>query len=172
MLIISRITPAVTVLLLVLISVMPWGLGPSFQFAMPEAGIGFFPDVGATWFLPRMPGETGTYCGLTGERLKAADAIATGIATHHVPSARWHELKDALTDTAPVDSVRGSGAPMRIQVSKSAMTCAESRSPFGGIMSSGLVDFRSLMRRLFSGRPGTMAVPLVPPLSMPSLLST
>lgn len=79
--------------------------GDRFQFAMPEAGIGFFPDVGATWFLPRMPGETGTYCALTGERLKAADAIATGIATHHVPSARWRELKDALSDTAPVDSV-------------------------------------------------------------------
>ena len=52
--------------------------GDRFQFAMPEVGIGFFPDVGATWFLPRMPGETGTYCALTGERLRAADAIAAG----------------------------------------------------------------------------------------------
>ncbi len=47
--------------------------GDRFAFAMPEVGIGFFPDVGATWFLPRMPGELGTYCALTGERFDAAD---------------------------------------------------------------------------------------------------
>ena len=79
--------------------------GDRFQFAMPEVGIGFFPDVGATWFLPRMPGETGTYCALTGERLKAADAIALGIATHQVPSARWRDLMEGLAGTVPVDAV-------------------------------------------------------------------
>ena len=42
--------------------------GDKFVFAMPEVGIGFFPDVGGTWFLPRLPGELGTYCALTGER--------------------------------------------------------------------------------------------------------
>lgn len=78
--------------------------GDHFQFAMPEVGIGFFPDVGATWFLPRMPGEMGTYCALTGERLKAPDAIATGVATHHIPKARWGELLDALSGTAPVSA--------------------------------------------------------------------
>jgi enoyl-CoA hydratase len=76
--------------------------GDRCQFAMPEVGIGFFPDVGATWFLPRMPGETGTYCALTGERFKAADAIATGIATHYVPTARWDGLMQALAGTVPV----------------------------------------------------------------------
>ena len=45
--------------------------GDRFAFAMPEVGIGFFPDVGATWFLPRMPGELGLYCALTGERLES-----------------------------------------------------------------------------------------------------
>lgn len=72
--------------------------GDRFQFAMPEVGIGFFPDVGATWFLPRMPGEVGTYCALTGERLKSADALAAGIVTHCVPSDHWRELFDALVD--------------------------------------------------------------------------
>jgi len=79
--------------------------GDRFSFAMPEVGIGFFPDVGATWFLPRMPGELGTYCGLTGERFNAADALAAGVATHRIASARFTELIDALTGTDPVDTV-------------------------------------------------------------------
>ena len=79
--------------------------GDKFQFAMPEVGIGFFPDVGATWFLPRMPGEAGTYSALTGERLKAADALATGIATHRVASARFPDLLDALCGNASVDAL-------------------------------------------------------------------
>jgi len=79
--------------------------GDRFQFAMPEVGIGFFPDVGATWFLPRMPGELGTYCALTGERFDAADAIAAGIATHRIPSARFAALLEGLTGTVSVDAV-------------------------------------------------------------------
>jgi enoyl-CoA hydratase len=79
--------------------------GDRFTFAMPEVGIGFFPDVGATWFLPRMPGELGTYCGLTGDRFGAADAVAAGIATHRVPSARFGALLDGLTGTVSVDAL-------------------------------------------------------------------
>ncbi len=79
--------------------------GDRFQFAMPEVGIGFFPDVGATWFLPRMPGELGTYCGLTGERFNSADAYAAGIATHRIPSARFPALLDGLTGTVSVDAL-------------------------------------------------------------------
>jgi enoyl-CoA hydratase len=79
--------------------------GDKFLFAMPEVGIGFFPDVGATFVLPRMPGEIGTLCALTGERLKTADAVATGIATHYVPSARFAQLRDALCGLAAVDEV-------------------------------------------------------------------
>lgn len=78
--------------------------GDRFQFAMPEVGIGFFPDVGATWFLPRMPGELGTWCALTGDRLKTADAVAAGIATHHVRSERFPDLLDALCGNIPVDA--------------------------------------------------------------------
>lgn len=66
--------------------------------AMPETGIGLFPDVGGGWFLPRYPGELGTYFGLTGARGGAAEAIMTGYATHHVPSARLPALIDALAE--------------------------------------------------------------------------
>ena len=69
-------------------------------FAMPETGIGLFPDVGASVFLPKSPGETGMYLGLSGARLKAANAIYAGIGTHYVESARLEDLKGALCDTA------------------------------------------------------------------------
>jgi enoyl-CoA hydratase len=78
--------------------------GDRFQFAMPEVSIGFFPDVGATWFLPRLPGELGAYCALTGERLSAADAVAATVATHRVPSSRFPDLIDALCGVVPVDA--------------------------------------------------------------------
>jgi enoyl-CoA hydratase len=79
--------------------------GDRFLFAMPEVGIGFFPDVGATWFLPRLPGELGAYCALTGERLAAADAVAAGIATHRVSSARFADLAEALCGAVSVDAL-------------------------------------------------------------------
>ena len=77
--------------------------GDKFAFAMPEVGIGFFPDVGATWFLPRLSGRLGTYCALTGERLDGADAVVAGIATHRVPSARFPNLIESLCDADPVE---------------------------------------------------------------------
>jgi enoyl-CoA hydratase len=84
--------------------------GDRLQFAMPEVGIGLFPDVGATWFLPRLPGEFGTYCALTGARLGPADAVSAGIATHRVPSGRWPDLLDALCGTVSVDAILGAFA--------------------------------------------------------------
>ncbi|WP_068954763.1 enoyl-CoA hydratase/isomerase family protein [Pararhizobium polonicum] len=67
------------------------------RFAMPETGIGFFPDVGASWFLTRQTNELGTYVGLTGEPLGAADAILVGLADIFVRSERLAELTEALT---------------------------------------------------------------------------
>ena len=78
--------------------------GDRFSFAMPEVSIGFFPDVGATWFLPRLPGELGAYCALTGERLNAADGVAATIATHRVASSRFGDLADALCGAVSVDA--------------------------------------------------------------------
>jgi enoyl-CoA hydratase len=65
-------------------------------FAMPETGIGLFPDVGGGWFLPRLPGNAGLWLALTGARIKAADCCALGIATHYMPSEKVEAFKAAL----------------------------------------------------------------------------
>ncbi|HEY5834596.1 enoyl-CoA hydratase/isomerase family protein [Streptomyces sp.] len=73
--------------------------------AMPETGIGFFPDVGASYFLPRLPGGIGLYLGLTGTRISAAAAVECGLATHYVPAAELPALEAALP---------GGGDPARV----------------------------------------------------------
>ena len=65
-------------------------------FAMPETGIGLFPDVGGGWFLPRLRGELGTWLALTGARLKAVDVTAAGVATHYTDSELLPNLKQEL----------------------------------------------------------------------------
>jgi enoyl-CoA hydratase len=66
------------------------------RFAMPETGIGFFPDIGASWFLTRQPGEGTTWLALTGEIIGAGDAITLGLADTCVPSADLAALAAAL----------------------------------------------------------------------------
>ncbi|KAK9717293.1 3-hydroxyisobutyryl-CoA hydrolase [Basidiobolus ranarum] len=73
-------------------------------FAMPETKIGFFPDVGGSFFLPRLDGETGTYLALTGDRLKGEDTLYAGIATHYVPAARLEALEERLCELDTSDS--------------------------------------------------------------------
>jgi len=68
-------------------------------FAMPETGIGLFPDVGGSYFLPRLPGSTGIFLGLTGKRLKGADCVALGLAQVFVPHDRLAALEEALAQT-------------------------------------------------------------------------
>lgn len=65
-------------------------------FAMPETGIGLFPDVGGGYFLPRLPGQLGLYLALTGARLRAADALYVGVGDAMVPADRMDELADTL----------------------------------------------------------------------------
>ena len=77
----------------------------STALAMPETIIGFFPDVGGGYFLPRCPGQTGTYLALTGHRVGAVDAIYCGFATHYVPTAQHQELLQALSETNFADAV-------------------------------------------------------------------
>ncbi len=74
-------------------------------FAMPETGIGLLPDVGGTFFLPRLRGETGAWMVLTGARLKAAAACAVGIATHFMPRAQLPLLKADLAKGGDADAI-------------------------------------------------------------------
>jgi len=74
--------------------------------AMPETSIGLIPDVGGTWILSRSPGETGTYLGLTGERMNGSDAIYAGFSNIFVPSDRLSTLAGALAEPGlPVNTV-------------------------------------------------------------------
>lgn len=66
------------------------------QLAMPETGIGFFPDVGGTWLLSQAPGQLGTYFGLTGLSMNGADALRCGLADVLIPSEKLGELRQAL----------------------------------------------------------------------------
>ena len=111
----------------------PRGRRPLRASPCPRSASASFPDVGATWFLPRLPGELGTYCALTGERLDAADAVATGVATHRVPSARF-----------PICST-GSAARCR------SMRCSP---PLPSRPGQGPWRARPAIDRLFTGRPG------------------
>jgi enoyl-CoA hydratase len=74
-------------------------------FAMPETGIGLFPDVGATRFLNLCPGHIGRYLGLTGARIGPADARYCGFVTHVVPRERVPELVDALAVSERIEEV-------------------------------------------------------------------
>jgi len=77
-------------------------------FAMPETGIGLFPDVGGSYFLPRCPGQIGMYLSLTGARLKTPEALYAGIATHFIPIAKWDVVIASLANgDAPEQVLNG-----------------------------------------------------------------
>lgn len=67
-------------------------------FAMPETGIGFYPDVGGTYFLPRLPAFFGFYLGLTGDKIKSDDCMALGLTHHKVASDLLPEIIQNLAD--------------------------------------------------------------------------
>ncbi|MGJ4939739.1 enoyl-CoA hydratase/isomerase family protein [Bradyrhizobium sp. HKCCYLS1011] len=71
------------------------------KLAMPEVGLGFFPDVGGTWLLSHAPGELGTYFGLTGQTMNGPDAIHARFADTVVPSEKWPALREVLTKLRP-----------------------------------------------------------------------
>ncbi len=67
------------------------------RFAMPETGIGLFPDVGGGWYLPRLPGRVGVFLGLTGARLDGAECMSVGLATHYLPSDQLVTVKRRIS---------------------------------------------------------------------------
>ena len=79
--------------------------GDGLVFAMPEVSIGFFPDVGATYFLPRLPDGAGAYLGVTGARIGAGDAVELGLATSYVPSVRFADLAKALEASGDTNAI-------------------------------------------------------------------
>ena len=74
-----------------------------YVFAMPETGIGLFPDVGMTYALPRLPGRAGSYIALTSSRVGPDDALALGLATGYAPASAFAAILDRLASGAPVD---------------------------------------------------------------------
>jgi len=75
------------------------------RFAMPETGIGLFPDVGGAFFLSRCPGQLGVFLALTGTRISAADALFCGIGTAFVPAEKFNDLQTALSASGNVDAI-------------------------------------------------------------------
>lgn len=79
--------------------------GDKIAFAMPEVGIGFFPDVGGSYLLSRLPGQIGLYLGLTGERMKQGDCLATGLVTHTCSTTKFDALEEKLCEEADIEAV-------------------------------------------------------------------
>lgn len=85
------------------------------RFAMPETGIGLFPDVGGGWYLSRLPGQVGKFLALTGARLDGAECLALGLATHYLASADIVAAIASLCSTTDIGATlkaHGSGAPL------------------------------------------------------------
>lgn len=81
--------------------------GEKIGFAMPEVGIGFFPDVGGSYLLSRLPGALGLYLGMTGERMKQGDVLESGLATHACASADFPRLEDELCNSKTIENAIG-----------------------------------------------------------------
>lgn len=78
------------------------------RFAMPETGIGLFPDVGGGWYLPRLPGRVGVFLALTGARLDGAECLHLGLATHYLPADALDEAKERIArDPARIAGILG-----------------------------------------------------------------
>ena len=78
------------------------------RFAMPETGIGLFPDVGGGWFLSRLAGRLGQFLALTGARLDGAECKEVGLATHYVPSENLEEAKQRISENPDrIDGILG-----------------------------------------------------------------
>lgn len=76
------------------------------RFAMPETGIGLFPDVGGGWYLSRLPGRAGQFLALTGAQMDGAECVYLGLATHFVPAAALGEVKAKIAaDPSAIEAI-------------------------------------------------------------------
>ncbi|KAK9453664.1 ClpP/crotonase-like domain-containing protein [Dipodascopsis uninucleata] len=118
-------------------------------FSMPESLIGFYPDVGASFFLSRMDGELGTYLALTGERLNGFEALLGNAATHYVHSSRLEEIQSRL---ANLDYAAEEVGMERLNaVINSALSDFETEAPSDFVYRySG--ENRKIIDRAFSGK--------------------
>jgi enoyl-CoA hydratase len=83
------------------------------RLAMPETGIGLFPDVGGGWYLSRLPGRLGPFLALTGARLDGAECLWAGLATHYLPAEHLSEAKQHIVETpGDIDTALRSLAPL------------------------------------------------------------
>ena len=101
-------------------------------FAMPETGIGLFPDVGGSYFLPRLPGELGMYLALTGARLGPSDMVYAGVATHFIPAAKFAGIAPRLSEgesgSRVLDSIQDHPGPAPLADHRPAIDGAFSAS--------------------------------------------
>lgn len=131
--------------------VMGGGVGISFhgshrvltenaQFAMPEVGIGFFPDVGASHLLPGLGGSFGMYLALTGNRIRYGDALWSGLATHTVRAADLAGLLDGLAASGDAETtLRGFFSPAKRETERPQLEAIArhfSQPSLGGIIVS------------------------------------
>ena len=86
-------------------------IGESSRIGLPQVAIGLMPDAGATALLARAPGALGAYLALTADRIGPGDAIACGLADHHVPEAAWPDLVAAMETTGAVPAEVALHAP-------------------------------------------------------------
>jgi len=114
-------------------------------FAMPEVTIGLYPDVGASWFLSRMPGRLGLWLGLTGARFNGADAIGLGLADHALPRDARECLLDKLA------SQPWSGTPADVEVVDSLLTGLREQMPLS-LPAPMLLTHRERIDTLLAGR--------------------
>ncbi|MHA6139641.1 enoyl-CoA hydratase/isomerase family protein [Pseudomonas mohnii] len=89
------------------------------RLAMPEVGIGYFPDVGGSYFLPRIPGELGIYLGVSGVQIRAADALYCGLADWYLDSSKLATLDEKLDQLqwrdTPLKDLQGLLAKLAVQ---------------------------------------------------------
>jgi enoyl-CoA hydratase len=99
------------------------------KLAMPEVGLGFFPDVGGTWLLSRSPGEIGTYFGLTGQTMNGPDAVYAKFADAVVPSGKLAALRETLVD------LRAGVSPAEVKATIDGFATGETSGPVAALQS-------------------------------------